>query len=45
MQNLKPWTAPKLTTHGGVETITAQLIKPKKLGSSDDFGVPGISSP
>jgi hypothetical protein len=45
MQDLKPWTAPKLTSHGSVEAITHQLIKPKKLGSKDDFGITGISSP
>jgi hypothetical protein len=44
MQTLKPWTAPKLTTHGDVEAITNQ-IKPKKLGSKDDFGIDGVSSP
>jgi hypothetical protein len=45
MANLKTWAAPKLTTHGGVESITHQLVKPKKLGDVDDFGVVGISDP
>jgi hypothetical protein len=44
MKDLKTWSAPKLSVHGGLESITAQ-VKPKQIGSSDDFGVPGISSP
>jgi hypothetical protein len=43
MQTLKPWTAPKLTTHGKVEAITNELIKAKKLGMADDFGVSGVA--
>jgi hypothetical protein len=46
MKTLKHWSAPKLIEHGSVEAITHQVtIKPKKLGSSDDFGITGISSP
>jgi hypothetical protein len=45
MKTLKHWSAPKLIEHGSVEAITHQLIKPKRLGGSDDFGITGISSP
>ena len=42
----KTWNAPKLSVFGDVEKITMQkVIKPKQLGSSDDFGINGISSP
>lgn len=40
----KNWTAPALTNHGRIEDITEQ-IKPKSLGSADDFGIAGITSP
>jgi hypothetical protein len=33
----KPWVAPKLTIYGTVEEITKQVIKPKMLGTGDDF--------
>lgn len=38
------WVTPKLTQYGTVEDITQQ-VKSKKLGSSDDFGISGISNP
>lgn len=41
----KTWNAPKLSVFGNVEKITMQTIKPKQLGSRDDFGIDGISSP
>jgi hypothetical protein len=44
MKTLKPWFAPKLIEHGSVEAITHQ-VKQKRLGSSDDFGITGISDP
>ncbi|WP_264082502.1 hypothetical protein ACQFX9_13480 [Aliinostoc sp. HNIBRCY26] len=42
--NKKVWTAPAVKIYGNIEAITEQ-VKPKKLGSSDDFGVPGVSDP
>jgi hypothetical protein len=43
MKTQKNWTSPRLTSHGSVKEITAQLVKPKQLGSSDDFGVSGVA--
>jgi len=40
----KVWTTPELVQYGAVEDLTQQ-VKSKKLGSSDDFGVPGICDP
>jgi lipopolysaccharide biosynthesis glycosyltransferase len=42
--NKKPWTTPELIQYGSVEELTQQA-KWKQIGTSDDFGVPGISSP
>jgi hypothetical protein len=40
----KPWNSPKLSVFGDVEKITLQRVqKLKNLGSSDDFGIDGIS--
>jgi len=40
----KPWNSPKLSVFGDIEKITEQkIIKPKTPGSSDDFGVVGVS--
>ena len=36
------WTAPELTILGSVEELTQQT-KLKSLGTSDDFGISGIS--
>ena len=41
----KTWTTPKLVVYGTVEEITGKEIKPKALGSTDDFGIVGISNP
>jgi hypothetical protein len=38
------WIPPKLTQYGTVEDLTQQ-IKLKQLGTADDFGISGISSP
>jgi hypothetical protein len=40
----KIWRIPKLVVYGSVEDLTQQ-IKPKQLGTSDDFGIVGISDP
>jgi hypothetical protein len=42
--NKKLWITPELIQYGSVEDLTQQ-VKLKKLGSSDDFGISGISSP
>ena len=41
----KVWKKPALLIHGDVAKITAQVIKPKELGSMDDFGIAGITDP
>lgn len=43
--NKKNWSAPALMSHGRIEELTEQIIKDKQLGSSDDFGINGISTP
>ena len=40
----KLWETPELVVFGAVEELTQQ-VKLKKIGSVDDFGVPGISDP
>ena len=40
----KIWLTPELIKYGDVEELT-QESKYKKLGSVDDFQVPGISNP
>ena len=42
--NKKAWLTPEVIQYGTVEELTQQT-KPKKLGSSDDFQIAGISSP
>lgn len=39
----KDWVAPELTVYGNVDHLTLQVVKSKQLGSSDDFGIAGIS--
>jgi hypothetical protein len=41
-QPRKGWVAPELTVYGNVEDLTLQ-VKMKQLGSTDDFGINGIS--
>ena len=38
----KHWETPELVVFGAVEELTQQA-KYKRLGSSDDFGIAGIS--
>ncbi len=40
----KGWEVPELVVYGDIDTLTQQ-VKPKTLGSRDDFGVTGISDP
>jgi hypothetical protein len=40
----KLWQTPELIVFGAVEELTQQ-VKLKKLGSSDDLGIAGISDP
>ena len=40
----KHWETPELVVFGAVEELTQQ-VKTKRLGSSDDFGITGISNP
>lgn len=42
MDDKKEWAAPELTVLGTVEELTQQ-VKLKSLGTSDDFGISGIS--
>jgi hypothetical protein len=44
-ENKQTWESPELTVYGDVDTLTQQLVKPKTPGSTDDFGVTGISDP
>ncbi len=42
----KVWSTPVLVEYGSVETLTqVGITKSKRLGTSDDFGVVGVSSP
>ncbi len=42
----KMWSTPVLVEYGSVETLTQQqVIKGKREGLTDDFGVVGVSSP
>lgn len=43
-QTKKQWCTPSLTVYGTAEKVTGQ-VKSKTPGGTDDFGVPGISSP
>jgi len=46
MEQKKTWETPDLVVYGDIEALTNQrVIKPKTPGSSDDFGVTGISDP
>jgi hypothetical protein len=42
--NKKCWKTPELTVFGTVEDLTHKTV-PKRLGTQDDFGISGISSP
>ena len=42
MDKKQEWAAPELTVLGTVEELT-QAPKLKNLGTSDDFGISGIS--
>ena len=44
MEEKKVWETPELVVYGDIDSLTQQ-IKPKMLGTVDDFGVVGISSP
>jgi hypothetical protein len=41
----KVWSTPVFVEYGSVETLTQVGIKLKDLGTQDDFGVIGVSSP
>jgi hypothetical protein len=43
----KEWEMPELVVYGDIDALTqsAPNIKPKQVGSRDDFGVVGISDP
>lgn len=41
-ESRKDWAAPELIVYGNVDHLTHQS-KLKQLGSSDDFGIAGIS--
>ena len=40
----KVWETPDLVVYGDIDSLTQQ-VKPKVPGSTDDFGVTGISNP
>lgn len=44
----KEWEIPELVVYGDIDTLTqskGRIVKPKTPGTSDDFGVVGISDP